>query len=139
VGESVCAACGARIRWVMTEHGRRIPLDPDPHEDGTVVAVTTPDGKPRARVLTGDALPAQEPAWRPHWVTCPAAPEHRARKRRSRSHGPLCAVCRAPMDPDLARLEGWATHPSCDPGHTRPTPTPAHAHDIPLIPREDTP
>jgi hypothetical protein len=90
-----------------------MPLNPDPHPAGTVI-LTTVDGHTRARVLTGNELPAQETAWRPHWATCPKAPEYKAARQRRHSQGPLCAVCRQPMDPALARLEHWATHPSCD-------------------------
>ena len=113
---NVCLGCGEPIRWVLTERGRRMPLNPDPHPDGTVV-VRLVDGRPRAHVLTGPELPAQEPAWRPHWVTCPSAPEFRARQGRTVAR---CTVCEFPLDPVLvAREPHHTTHPSCDPHAAR--------------------
>ena len=112
-GLSTCTApaCARPIRWAWTLEGRRLPLDPEPHPDGTVVHVDTPVG-PRAKVLTGDELPAQQTAWRAHFTTCPASPQFKAREWRT---APKCAVCAEPMNATLARREGWTTHPSCDP------------------------
>jgi hypothetical protein len=36
-----CRSCGAPIRWVVTEKGKRIPLDRDPQPDGNIVPVLT--------------------------------------------------------------------------------------------------
>lgn len=109
--------CGAPIRFVQTELGRRLPIDPQPHPDGTVIAIKQPDGTTVARVLSGDQLPAQQTAWRPHWATCPASPQFRKRKARIARR---CRVCGKPMDPDLALRERWTTHPACDPAGHRP-------------------
>jgi hypothetical protein len=106
-----CGDCGRPVRWVITEGGRRIEIDPQPDPGGNVVPVTV-DGHTRARILTGDQLPAEGPAYRRHAATCRESPE--ARKRRART-APRCTVCLLPMDADLARLEQWTTHPSCDP------------------------
>lgn len=99
----VCPGCAQPVRWVTTEHGRPLPLDPDPHPDGTVVPVVV-GGQPRAHILTGPELPALGPAWRPH--QCPPPP------RRD------CTVCRGPLDPHLVAAQGDTTHPTCDPGPT---------------------
>lgn len=107
---TVCTGCSAPIRWVLTVGGKRMPLDPDPHPDGNVIRVEH-DGLIRARVLTGDELPAQEPAWRAHWVTCPASADF---KRRKGATTPRCVECRQPLDPVLARL-GDRWHPCCAP------------------------
>lgn len=107
--DSTCTGCGAAIRWVITDGGRRMPLDPDPVPDGNVVPAVI-DGQRRARVLTGEQMPADGPAWQAHFRTCPAAPQFRRRPA-----GPRCAVCHNPMNPDLADLEQWTTHPCCDP------------------------
>jgi len=77
---SLCKWCGGRIRWVVTESGSTMPLDPDPNADGNVVI----EGG-RARVLS--AIEHGQPAghtarWMPHHATCPAAP--RRINRRSR-------------------------------------------------------
>lgn len=108
--QRTCRACRGRVIWVITEGGRRIELDPDPTPDGNVVPVLA-YGNHRARVLTGDHLPAEEPAWRQHSTTCPESPATRARRARL---APRCRVCLLPMDPDLARLEQWTEHPACD-------------------------
>jgi len=78
---SGCRSCPARVRWVLTETGARMPLNWDPDPAGNVVRVTTDDG-PRARVL-GPAELAKLPAGRrfmPHWATCPGAANHRKAK-----------------------------------------------------------
>jgi hypothetical protein len=104
----------------MTVGGKRMPLDPDPSPEGTVVPVTDPTLGDRARVLTGTELPAQEPAWVAHWATCPDSAQYR---RRQTALAPRCKVCEGPMDAQLARLERWTTHPSCDPRPHRPRST----------------
>jgi hypothetical protein len=110
MSDDTCADCGQPTRWVITEQGRRVELDPEPVDGGNVVPVTV-DGHVRARILDGGQLPAEEPAWRRHAGTCPESVD--ARRRRARL-APRCAVCLNPMDPDLARLEQWTTHPACD-------------------------
>lgn len=109
--ESVCGDCGRPTRWVITELGRRIEIDPDPVHDGNVVPVVV-DGHTRARVLGGGQLPVEGGAWQRHAVTCTASPEYVKRQARL---APRCRVCLLPMNPDLARLEQWTCHPCCDP------------------------
>lgn len=112
---STCPHCGAPVRWVTTEAGATLGIDPDPHPQGTVTHRLV-DGRPRAHVLTGPELPAQEQAWRPHRATCPNTPENRARQARAR---PRCTVCDLPRDPALADTEPHTTHPTCDPHAAR--------------------
>jgi len=102
--------CGATIRWVITIAGRRMPINPDPHPDGTIIREVTPEGI-RARVLTGDQLPAQQTAWQPHWVTCPDSPQFRDRKARTT---PRCRACSGPLDPWLV-AQGRPWHVLCEP------------------------
>lgn len=77
-----CRSCGARIRWVITSKGHRMPLDPNPHPQGNVV----PQGQsitvlePLAVVLPEP--PTDRPAWRSHFATCPNAAKHRKTKER---------------------------------------------------------
>lgn len=105
LGEA-CRSCGEPIRWFLTITGRRIPIDPTPHPAGTVIRITDENGRVRARVLTGNELPAQETAWRDHRATC----------TRIRA-GPRCTRCQGLLDPDVAEAEPWhTTHPTCDPG-----------------------
>lgn len=121
-----CTACSARIRWVITIGDRRMPLDPQPHEDGNVVPVVVDGGQRRARVLTGAELPAQVPAYRSHFVTCPNAAEFRRRKIATT---PRCHGCGQPLDPVLSRRypNAWTArwHPTCAPTVVpRPAPAP---------------
>lgn len=110
---AACSSCAAPIRWVVTLGDKRMPLDVDPHPDGNIVRTVTPDGSVRARVLNGDELPAQETAWRSHFVTCPNAAEHR---RRRAITTPRCRGCAGAMDPVLAQTEVY--HPTCAPDPT---------------------
>jgi hypothetical protein len=105
--------CTARVRWVLTLAGKRLPLDPKPHPDGTVIRVVLDDGSVRARVLDGDELPAQQTAWRAHWATCPDSQVFRARQAATT---PRCALqeCRQPLDPWLVE-QGERYHVLCKP------------------------
>jgi hypothetical protein len=105
-----CRGCGGPVLVVVSEQGRRLELDPDPHPDGTVVRVMV-DDRPLARVLDGGQLPALEAAWRRHTATCPESPE--ARRRRARQ-APRCRVCTSALDAILAAAEPYDTHPACD-------------------------
>jgi hypothetical protein len=108
-GEDRCPLCQGPVRRVVTELGRRIALDPDPHPEGTIVPLTVA-GRTRARVLTGERLPAQETAWRDHDLTCP---EGRAAKQRAARLRPRCTVCGNPLDELLIAMEPSTTHPCC--------------------------
>lgn len=65
-----CKRCGRPIGWIFTDKGRRMPIDPEPVEDGNVICeyrdgvlhgVVLAKGKPRP---TGVAFVA-------HFTTCP--------------------------------------------------------------------
>lgn len=120
-----CQACTARILWVLTPAGRRMPLDEQPTEDGTGnVVIEHVGGQTRGRVLTGAEMPSQGPAYVPHHRTCPAAAEFR---RRHDITVPRCGGCREPLDEWLVE-HGYTRHVGCMPVH-RPasvrTPPPA--------------
>lgn len=79
---SVCRGCGARIRWAVTEAGKRIPLDPEPRPDGNVHVY---DGV--AYVLDLDGLPLHDHRahgdhrlYVSHFATCPQAASFRKKK-----------------------------------------------------------
>lgn len=112
-----CPICRQAIRWHLTENLHRIAVNPDPHPDGTVTVNTLPDGTIRARILPGHQLPAQGEAWVDHRRTCTDSPH---RQRREAAAAPKCRACRLPMDAELARLERWLYHPSCDPAGVLP-------------------
>lgn len=101
---------GTPIWWVLTEAGKRMPLDVAPDPSGNVILVEDDQGRIRARVLTGPELPAQQEAWVPHWRTCPASAEYR---RRRHAAAPKCRyACGVPMDPWLT-ANGYTAHPNC--------------------------
>lgn len=104
-------SCGDPIRYVLTEHGSRLAIEPDPHPDGTVVVHQVGDGRVRARILTGEQLPAQVTAWRRHDAVCP---DGRTARRRKAATTPRCRVCRLTLH-QLAVDAGWTTHPLCGP------------------------
>ena len=110
-GQSTCTGCGKPIRWVLTVGGKRMPLDPDPTPEGTVVRAVLEDGAVRAKVLTGAELPALVTAWRPHWVTCPNSAEFH---RRRAVTTPRCRACGQPLDRVWADA-GHAYHVLCAP------------------------
>lgn len=103
-GDQSCRGCRTRVRYVLTLGGKRIALDPAPHPDGTVVL--EPDL--RARILTGDQLPAQRQAYREHRCGQVARPR-------------LCRACREPI-----HAAAGALHPGCEPA-PRPEATPEPA------------
>jgi hypothetical protein len=122
-----CIRCGAWIRWVITENGKRMPLDPKPRPDGNVVPRRAPTGGAWvAHVLGGAEMPAQERAFVSHFTTCPNAGAFRVRRPGSKPApaGPRCTVCQNPMNPADAADEGVSTHATCDPAAHRPRRTP---------------
>lgn len=105
--------CGAPMRRMLTEGGRRMPVDPEPVDDATVVVRRDPEDRVRAHVIGGgDLRDADETTWRAHWATCPDAPSFR--KSKGRRKGPLCMGCQHPMDSTLAAA-GDLYHPTCTP------------------------
>lgn len=57
----------------MTESGKRMPLDAEPHPEGNVLMVAGGSG-PVARVLSASAAATTSGAlFRSHFVTCPDA------------------------------------------------------------------
>lgn len=71
---SHCASCGQQIRWVTTVRSKRMPIDPGPLEDGTVMLL--PNG--RVRVLTAEEKQTSSATlFRSHFASCPTLAEHR--------------------------------------------------------------
>jgi hypothetical protein len=67
---STCRSCGAPIIWVLTEAGKRMPLDAKPEKRWTIdpLALRLNPDAPRARL--GDTHVS-------HFATCPNAAQHR--------------------------------------------------------------
>lgn len=82
-----CPQCQADIRWAITEHGRRQPIDAQPDEAGNLAAHTNGTGTLKVRVLTKERDRLEGTEWRamPHVATCkgprPPRPVHRAPRR----------------------------------------------------------
>jgi hypothetical protein len=74
---SICRSCRARITWLETAGGKKIPVDEDPVPDGNIVVVGG-----MAHVLGKhdvSELAFTEPRYKSHFVTCPQAREWRNR------------------------------------------------------------
>lgn len=79
-----CRSCTAPIMWALTEKGHRMPLDPEPTDEGNIVLAHREGLVPLATVFS-NASAAREGApnadrYTSHFVTCPHAASHR-RKR----------------------------------------------------------
>ena len=76
---SQCSSCGAAIRWVVTEAGRRMPVDETPTTTGTIEVTGN-----AARVLSPieAAITRGEHGrlYTSHFATCPHAATHRRKK-----------------------------------------------------------
>jgi hypothetical protein len=71
-----CRSCGAAIIWAETASGKRMPVDVEPHADGTIMLIDERSGFiPRADIVRrgtpGNLLR------RSHFATCPNAATHR--------------------------------------------------------------
>lgn len=113
-----CSPCGAEILWGLTEGLSKMPLNPDPSEDGNVV-LRDVGGFVRLHVLTGAELPAQEDAYVPHHRTCKYAAEYRRRKGITTAK---CLDCRQPLHQllvDRGRKYHWLCGPDPNPALTR--------------------
>lgn len=69
---ATCKSCGAQIAWVVTESGKRMPLDYAPQQmlmSGSFVVDETFEGNPVARSVKAVYIS--------HFATCPNAASHR--------------------------------------------------------------
>lgn len=76
-----CRSCHRLIRWVDTERGKRMPIDPDPVPDGNVILISG-----RAHVLgRSEVAPLSTKRYQAHFRTCENArafrPDDLARAR----------------------------------------------------------
>jgi hypothetical protein len=70
-----CRSCKQQVRWATTEHGKAIPLDPEPAANGSIrlragVAIVVPEAERQA--FAGELYLS-------HFATCPDAARHRRR------------------------------------------------------------
>ena len=71
---NACRSCGAPVTWTVTDAGKRMPVDPEPHPDGNVLIAPPAQSwdPPRATVLGPLEIQAATAALhRAHFVTCP--------------------------------------------------------------------
>jgi hypothetical protein len=72
-----CQSCAARIVWAVTERGKRMPVDADPHPAGNVRLIPTADGGATAHVLQKHEAAGGAPLHRSHFTSCPNASDWR--------------------------------------------------------------
>lgn len=73
---AVCRSCAAQIYWVVTEHGKKMPVDAKPVENGNIIFVNK-----QAHVLrAGEQVEQGVHRWISHYATCPQASSHRKAK-----------------------------------------------------------
>lgn len=77
---SRCRSCHAEVVWAVTSAGKRMPVDPQPTDDGNMIL--TEDDPPQALVVpTGQAalfaVGTGAHRFTSHFVTCPDADQHR--------------------------------------------------------------
>ncbi len=111
MGTAKCRSCGATIVWVLTQAGKRMPIDATPRADGNVQI--KPDGS--AQVLKADeladvsrrcSLEGHTPRlFTSHFATCPSAASHRKKPAADPPAGPgatrKCPFCELMVTPDL--------------------------------------
>lgn len=80
---TTCKSCKAAIAFVRLPSGRRLPINPDPTDNGNVhITGSRNEDEPAARVIstqTGtlfDNAPTTT-AYTSHFATCPQASQHR--------------------------------------------------------------
>lgn len=75
---TTCRSCGAPIYWALTGAGKRMPVDAEPSQAGTVELRL----RSGAIVAIVHGSPDGAGAWRTsHFATCPNADAHRRDKR----------------------------------------------------------
>jgi hypothetical protein len=70
-----CRSCQKPLRWIVTNRGRRMPVDFYPHEDGNIVV--HPDGRADVYQGTPSTIPDGTTLHFSHFATCPNADAHR--------------------------------------------------------------
>lgn len=78
-----CRSCGASIAWVVTAaKGNRMPLDPQPVDDGNVWVIEQPEHFPPVVgvALQHSDIPVGTETYVSHFVTCKDANKWRKRK-----------------------------------------------------------
>ena len=73
---SQCSSCKKHIYWVVTESGKKMPVDHPSTADGNIIFINR-----LAHVLhKGEVVPDGVKRWTSHHATCPKAESHRKGK-----------------------------------------------------------
>lgn len=72
---SQCRSCHAPIVWAITNTGRRMPVDAEPAENGTLVLYESTPGE--VHVAPASEHPTIVDRHVSHFATCPNAAQHR--------------------------------------------------------------
>lgn len=126
-GPARCSGCDAPVRWVTTEAGKAMSLDPLPRPNGTIILVHQGQSRLVAQVVPRVALPVVgRPAYQSHFASCPMSDQFRRRRRARPGDDPgdgvaagerlvPCRVCGLRMHPLLLQLTPTPTaHPTCE-------------------------
>lgn len=103
---ATCRSCGAAIVWALTQTEKRMPVDAAPSARGNLVLSNDADGKLRVR-NAGDDDPTDQ-RHTSHFVTCPAAAEHRRAKSHEGGPAHLIIDIETVRDPELGE---WTPKP----------------------------
>jgi len=72
-----CRSCGALIVWAVTDSGKKMPVDSEPHPEGNLTVWAQGDTWRVKVIQTTTRWDA--PRFRPHFATCPDAQSWRKR------------------------------------------------------------
>lgn len=73
MASSACRSCGAPVFWLLTERGKRIPIDDEPVEDGNIVIRWDWDKGENVAHYVGkdEEIGSDEERYVSHFATCP--------------------------------------------------------------------
>lgn len=84
MSESLCKACGAKIRWIRTVAGKNMPVEPDLEDidsfDEGDSLVTEGGITYRKGTDFAERHPDVMMAYIPHWAVCPKGDDFRRQK-----------------------------------------------------------
>lgn len=74
----LCRTCKQPIRWAVTTDHRRIPIDPEPADDGNLrLMYAQGERYPTALVIPAHQRAQYPELYRTHFAICPDADQHR--------------------------------------------------------------
>jgi hypothetical protein len=76
-----CRSCGAKVFWVITQKNKRMPVDPEPVENGNLEIHDQGQYRPPLAIYVS-VKPPGVLRHISHFVTCPNAKAHRKKETR---------------------------------------------------------